>query len=298
MVLLAVIILVAGTGLSAHPAQAAACTYYHTVQRGQSLSWIGRYYGVNYRYLAQINGLTYPYVIYPGQVLCISYGGGAPTYPGVNYGWSYAIINVVQNTSVTVRTSNFPSNVKFTVYIGKQQSGGSDWKKVADLDSDKGGTFKTVFNIPADFNGDTNLVMRITQAKKNISVDRYFANIPGWSGTGGLNPYNPHYPYYPWYGGIPTIWIASVARDSTVTVRTYNFPPNLNFDVLMGPMGTRGLYGYYVQTFNSGAGGSMVLTFPIPPQLYGSYQISIRTQNLGTGYYSYNWFYNNTAYDP
>jgi hypothetical protein len=63
----------------------------------------------------------------------------------------------------------------------------------------------------------------------------------------------------------------------------------------MGPMGTRG-HGYYVTTFNSGGGGSMTLTFAIPPQLYGAYQISIRTQNQWSGYYSYNWFYNNTTY--
>jgi hypothetical protein len=66
----------------------------------------------------------------------------------------------------------------------------------------------------------------------------------------------------------------------------------------MGPMGTRGVGGYNMGSFNSGAGGTMTQTFAIPAALYGSYRISIRTQNSPTGYYSYNWFYNNTAVDP
>jgi hypothetical protein len=85
-------------------------------------------------------------------------------------------------------------------------------------------------------------------------------------------------------------------RDNSVTIQTSNFPPGLNFDVLMGPMGTRGVGGYYVGTLYSGTGGSLSATFPIPAQLYGSYQIAIRTQNMPSGYFSYNWFYNNTAY--
>ena len=200
--LLAVILLIAGMGISAQPAQASGCSYYHTVRPGQTLAWIARYYGAYWPYLAQINGIRAPrYIIYAGQVLCIAYGGGG-YYPG-----------------------------------------------------------------------------------------------PG-SGSGGRGVVYPPSPYpYPYYGyrGIPTIWITGVARNSSVTIQTRNFPPNLDFQVLMGPMGTRG-YGYYVTTFNSGGGGSMSLTFPIPPQLYGSYQVSIRTQNQWSGYHSYNWFYNNTTY--
>jgi len=52
---LALVILVGGMGVSAQPAQAAGCTYYHTVRYGESLSWIGRYYNVYWPYLAQVN---------------------------------------------------------------------------------------------------------------------------------------------------------------------------------------------------------------------------------------------------
>ena len=332
LVLLVTIILVAGTGFSAKPAQAASCSSYHIVRYGESLSSIARYYGAYWPYLAQINGIRPPYyTVYPGQQLCIAYGGnGYNPYNGYNgynnyYGngnngypysgtggrqyatsgtyWSFSVVDVQQDTNVTITTYNFPSNVLFNVKMGRQSGGGYDWKDLPDLDSGNGGSFNAVINIPAEFAGVNQLVVRLIQQKKNGKVfheDQWFNNVPTGSGYGGRsynsNPYNYYNTGYGYgYSCIPTIWIASVNRNSTVTVQTNNFPANTDFQVLMGPMGTHG-YGYYVSTFNSGGGGSMTLTFPIPSQLYGAYQVSIRTQNQWSGYYSYNWFYNNTTY--
>jgi hypothetical protein len=90
-----------------------------------------------------------------------------------------------------------------------------------------------------------------------------------------------------------------VVRNQQVTIYTYNFPPNLKFNVYMGPMHTKAIGGYYVASFNSGSGGSFSAgPFAIPPALYGSYQIAIRAENSWGGFYAYNWFYNNTAVDP
>ena len=62
----------------------------------------------------------------------------------------------------------------------------------------------------------------------------------------------------------------------------------------MGEMGTRGVNGIKVATISSGAGGSFTDTFNIPDALKGRYQISIRLQSVtGSGYFAYNWFYNN-----
>jgi hypothetical protein len=93
---------------------------------------------------------------------------------------------------------------------------------------------------------------------------------------------------------IPTISITSVATDASVTIQTYNYPANQTFTVRMGEMGTRGVGGIVVGTLNSGAGGSMSATFDIPAELAGRYQIAIRLENP-QGYFSYNWFYNNTT---
>jgi hypothetical protein len=320
MALLVTVILVAGAGFSASSAQAASCSSYHVVRAGESLSGIARYYGAYWPYLAQINGIHPPrYTVYAGQVLCIAYGGqsyspyvgyngsngywysgtGGRQYTTSGTSWSFSVVEVQQDANITISTYNFPSNVLFNVKMGRQSGSAYEWKDLPDLDSGNGGSFKAVINIPTEFAGVNQLVVRLIQEKKNGKVfhqDQWFSNIPGGSGSGGRSYTNNPYNYYNYGTGcIPTIWIVSVVRDSSVTIRTNNFPANTDFQVLMGPMGTHG-FGYYVSTFNSGAGGSMTLTFPIPAQLYGSYRISIRTQNQWSGYYSYNWFYNNTAY--
>jgi len=316
MINLVTIILVASMGFSIQPAQAAGCSSYHVVRAGESLSWIARYYGVSWPYLAQINGITPPrYTVYPGQLLCIAYGGGG-YYPNNGYWysgtggrqnstsgsyWSFSVISVEKDANVTINADNFPSNVMFNVKMGRSSGGGYEWKDLPNLDSGNGGNFKAVINVPPEFAGVNQLVVRLIQQKKNGRVfhqDQWFNNVADGYGAGGRSYINNPSNYYNngyRYGWVPTIWIASVNRNSTVTVQTNNFPANTDFQVLMGPMGTHG-YGYYVSTFNSGGGGSMTLTFPIPPQLYGAYQISIRTQNQWSGYYSYNWFYNNTTY--
>jgi LysM repeat protein len=176
--LIVLCILFSGLAFNVKPAQAASCTAWYTVQKGDTLAKIGRMYGVSWQYLAKINHIPNPNKIYPGQVLCVST-------------------------------------------------------------------------------------------------------------TGQSKP--------PKYAGIPTIWIVSVVRDSTVTVTGKNFPPHVNFDVLMGPYGTKGVGGYYVTSFNSGQGGTWTKTFAIPSALYGSKKIAIRTDSY-IGFYSYNWFWNNTAY--
>jgi len=93
---------------------------------------------------------------------------------------------------------------------------------------------------------------------------------------------------------IPTISIVSVVADDSVTIQTYNYPPNQVFQVRMNYFGTLGLGGPIVGTLDSGAGGSLTATYPIPDYLKGQRQVAIRLDSV-RGYYSYNWFWNNTA---
>ena len=114
------------------------------------------------------------------------------------------------------------------------------------------------------------------------------------STTGGSQP-----PPKPVPQTIPTFIIYSVVRNQEVTIYTHNFPPNMKFNVYMGPMHTKGIGGYSVGSFNSGKGGSFYAgPFAIPSALKGSSRIAIRAENSWSGYYAYNWFYNNTAVDP
>lgn len=94
---------------------------------------------------------------------------------------------------------------------------------------------------------------------------------------------------------IPTISVTSVQADDTVTIQTHNFPAGLEFVVRMGEMYTAGIGGEYVATTPSGTGGSFAVTYKIPDSLKGRGRIAIRLDSTWGGYYSYNWFYNNTA---
>ena len=94
---------------------------------------------------------------------------------------------------------------------------------------------------------------------------------------------------------VPITSIISVVQDQSVTIRTDYFPANDTFNVLMGLSGTQGIGGILVSRLTTGAGGSILAKFHIPPELQGQQIISIRLESPYSGYYSYNWFYNSTA---
>ena len=52
------------------------CSTYYTVQRGDTLSGIARWYGVPVHALAQANHIANPNLIFAGQTLCIPSGSG------------------------------------------------------------------------------------------------------------------------------------------------------------------------------------------------------------------------------
>ena len=96
-------------------------------------------------------------------------------------------------------------------------------------------------------------------------------------------------------GSIPTFSIVSVEQNQTITIQTYNFPTHATFEALMGGMGTGGVNGILAGTIETGNKSSFVVTFVIPPALYGRSQIAIRLERPGSKYYAYNWFYNRNA---
>ena len=95
------------------------------------------------------------------------------------------------------------------------------------------------------------------------------------------------------YSGHPTFSITKVVKDTSVTIKTYNLPPNDEFKVRMGKMGTKAVGGIVVGSFDSGSGGVKTFTFDIPADLKGQKQIAIRFDSkTGSGYFAYNWFWN------
>jgi len=302
-------VLVAGLGFTFSSASAANCRQYYYVKWGDTLAGIGRYFGVPWDELARINHIKNPSKIYSGMRLCIPSGSYAPYYPTVYkpyhypYGgytgaFNFSIVSVERNKTVTVRTYNFPEDEKFVVKMGEMGTQGKGGYTVDTVNS-KDGSEKYTFDIPSELKGEYQIAILMKSKLTGEYAYNWFYNdtTGGGGGTGG--GYVPSYPYYKgYYYRYPTFSIVSVSRNSSVTIQTYNLPPSDTFDVTMGPMGTQGIGGYYVDTVNSGSGGSKKYTFTIPSALRGSYQISIRMYSPHSGYFAYNWFYNNTAYDP
>ena len=95
----------------------------------------------------------------------------------------------------------------------------------------------------------------------------------------------------------PSFTIVAVTKDTNATIQGQGFPPNTDFVVTFGAMGTRGVGGSWVAMLNSGT-GSFTAVIPIPTGWRGATQIAVRLENLWSGHFAYNWFYNSTATVP
>lgn len=202
---------------------------------------------------------------------------------------TFTITAVVRNTSVTIYTNNFPANDTFKVLMNKIGTKGINGIKVTTINSGKGGSFSATFTIPNALKGYKQIAIRLqsTTGSGYYSYNWFYNTTTGKSGK----PSNGTI-----YKGIPTFSIKAVVRNQSVTIYTNNFPASQKFNVLMNYIGTRGINGILVDTINSGKGGSFSATYTIPGALKGQKQIAIRLQSAtGSGYYSYNWFYNNTT---
>ena len=218
-------------------------------------------------------------LIFPGSVLAAEDPARTPTF---------TIQSVVKDTSVTIYTYNFPAHDSFDILMNYMGTRGVKGIKVGMLDSGAGGSLTATFNIPEALKGEKQIAMR---AQSNTGSG-YYAYNWFYNNRSGANTAESDRPS----GKIPTFTILAVVKDASVKIKTSNFPAHDSFDVLMNYMGTRGVKGVKVATVDSGAGGSFEATFQIPASLKGERQIAIRLQsNTGSGYYAYNWFYNNTS---
>ncbi len=210
--------------------------------------------------------------------------GGPYTYPGVIP--TIGISSVDPDNTVTVITYNYPANDTFNVYMNYFGTRGIGGIKVDTFDTGSGGSFSKTFSIPSELKGQGLIAIRLESPNSGYYSYDWFNNVTGGTipDTGG--PYT----YYP--TTIPTFSISGVVTDSTVTIKTANFPANDTFNVLMGNFGTRGVGGVTVDTIDTGSGGTLTLTFNIPDSMKGKATIAIRLESPTSGYYSYNWFDN------
>ena len=216
-----------------------------------------------------------------------TYGTGGPySYYGYTVP-TFSIASVSTDSTVTITTYNFPANDTYEVRMGAMGTQALGGILIKSISTGSGGSFSATFDIPDELKGLYQVAIRLDSPSSGYYAYNWFYNKTsgGSYGTGG--------PYSTGYYGIPTFSIATVSRNSTVTIRTNNFPANDTFNVRMGYMGTQGVGGILVKTLDTGDGGVLAATFDIPAELSGQYQIAIRLESTTSGLYAYNWFYNN-----
>jgi len=224
------------------------------------------------------------------------------------------IAAVSAGSSVTILTHNMPAGQAFTVRInnyGTLGVGGT----VVGTTSTAGGSFSQTFAIPSSLASQSKLAIRIDSPTGYYYAYDWFVNqtsgtsatsTPAATATAGPTPTTgptattgqtatpgPTSTPVPYYSGYPTMSIASVVKDSSVTLNAYNFPVNQTLNVRMNYFGTLGASGTIVTTVNSGSTGSFSGTYTIPASLVGQVKIAIRIETANGYYYAYNWFWNN-----
>jgi hypothetical protein len=132
----------------------------------------------------------------------------------------------------------------------------------------------------------------------------YFTNSSGYSGSSGSSPgavpgagfagttTTTGWTLAP--GTYPNTSVVGVVQDTSVTIQGTNFTTNDSYTVRMGAIGSQGVGGIVVGTYNTGASSSFTTSFNVPASLQGAARIAIRFESDNTPYYAYDWFNNNT----
>jgi hypothetical protein len=193
----------------------------------------------------------------------------------------FEITNVVKDSTVTIKTYDFPADHTFIVTMGKIGTRGVGGIQVGTTYSGTGGSFTAIYDIPDALKGDGQIAIRLEATTGGYYSYNWFWNNPANFSTSTAV-----------YTGIPTFDITYVVKDATVTIKAHNFPAHKDFVVRMGAYGTLGIGGTVVGTTNSESGGTFTITYTIPDGLKGQSRIAIRMDSTSGGYYSYNWFWN------
>jgi hypothetical protein len=210
-----------------------------------------------------------------------------------------SILNVVTDGEVTLQTFNFPPDKDFLVTMGPMGTKGIGGYVVGTQNSGDGGSFIATYPIPTQLYGSDMISIRLESTSSGHFAYDYFTNSDGYSGTsGGTTIYTGTTTESGWVlpaGTHPYTTVISVVGGTSVTIQGTNFTTNDTYTVLMGAMGTQGVGGIAVASYNTGASSSFTATFNIPSSLVGNDQIAIRFESDNTPYYAYDWF-NNITY--
>ena len=208
-----------------------------------------------------------------------------------------AIIRVVEDEYVLLRTYNFPANDTFLVRMGERNTQGIGGILVDKITSGSGGSFLAKFYIPEELKGMEVISIRMESAYSVYYSYNWFYNSTAISssssGSTGTTTTTSTATFMP--DGFPTFIFLAVDQGQTVQVQVKNFPPDEVWGVFMKDGASAAKTWYEVAGFNSEEGGVFDATFNIPVQLAYKSKIAIKMISNKTGLVTYNLF-NNVDY--
>lgn len=189
---------------------------------------------------------------------------------------TFDVLAVKTDTSVTIRTRDFPIRTKFTVrmdVVGKQAAGGP---VVGELASDKGGEIDATFPIPEALRGKVILAIRVESADGYLGTNWFFNENYT---SPKLNPKVK-----------PSMAFTEVKKSTSVTVTAKNLLPSTRYSVRVGPYYT--FYKDYVfaDSFTSTLDGTGQITIPLDKNVQAADYIMVRLD--GGGQYVYDVYKN------
>lgn len=209
---------------------------------------------------------------------------------------TFSIESVEQGKTVTIKTNNLPPNDTFNVTMGKYGTKGVNGTSVGTLASGTGGTLTVTYNIPEALSGLDLISIRLQSPTTGYFAYNWFFNSTATATVSPTQqPAPTATPTAPGYSGFPTFSITAVVQNESVTISGKNFPAGDTYTVYFGEYGTKGIGGTKVSSTDSGSGGTLTATYDIPDSFDGKKMIAIRLASPTTGYFAYNWFYNNTT---
>ena len=199
---------------------------------------------------------------------------------------SVSFYSIVENESVTVRTSDFPSGHTFHVYMGENGTMGIGGKLVSKITTGEGGAFLAKFFIPEELSDEDIIAVRfesVTDSKYHHY--NWFFNE---TAIGSASSISSGTTYNNVGYGVPAFDVLSVSKGSTVTIRTRFFPSQQRYAVFMKDGALADITWYEVQGIETGEGNSQTITIAVPEALRYSEKWAIKLYNVNDGSYWYN----------
>lgn len=276
IILLALLVIVSGMGMSSPAALFDTCDQYYTLSKGDSLEKVAARYNLSLADLMNLNMMPVSWLIFPGQQVCVAKRVDSR-------GPDIRIDATVRDQSVKMTVRMGVKNAKVDILMGPAGSKGIQGVNVGTANTGKTGGFQATVNIPASLKGADRLDVRV-QVKSSKDALAFRGISTGFynmtSGPKG-------------YSSLPSVVITRVVRNERVDVTVHNLPPNKSFNVFLGAyLGHRNYPSIKVGSLSSSVGGTVTASFNIPAALYKAKEIVLVLQNASGGCSVYKKFLN------